>query len=162
MPNRSARRLYHLSLRLRPCKQRLEHLTSSSSIPDSSFCCWSSDDEVAELESLSAIFFKVQMPCKQRIQRPLKGLRVPRANPVTSQLTITRTQAPKICLLYLGQLIWEFRDPRISFKHFCRQFFGYFPIFGTQMDIFLWKNIRFIGTLNVSNHAHIWYVTWPQ
>ena len=31
-------------------------LTSNLSIPDSSFCCRSSDDELAELESLSAIF----------------------------------------------------------------------------------------------------------
>ena len=46
------------------------YLSSSTSIPDSSFCCWSSDDEIAEFESLSAKFLWVQIRCKQNPRRP--------------------------------------------------------------------------------------------
>ena len=80
---------------------------------DSSFCCWSWEDALEQLESFCAIFLKVQIPCKQTPWRPLWSSCKP--CDVTTQKT--RTQVPKICLLHLGQ-IGIFKTLRFLFNTF--------------------------------------------
>ena len=63
----------------------------------------------------------------------------------------------------LPQIIGSLREEKLNYKSVARK---------SQNLLFLapevqWESkfsvfVRFTFPLNVSNHAHIWYVTWPQ